>query len=86
MPGDVHQVQTDIVSLWSESARMILEVETRAHVDQLAGINSQLGEVCNDVSAIKAFTSDAAQAARRAELELIKDAVGKVMLETVLGH
>ena len=86
MPGDVHQVQTDIVSLWSESARMILEVEARAHVDQLAGINSQLGEVCNDVSAIKVLTSEAAQAARRAELEVIKDAVGKVMSETVLGH
>ena len=80
--GDVNQVQTDIVSLWSENARMILEVETRAHVDQLEHVSTQIGEVSNEVNAIKVFTSEAAQAARKAELDGLKDAVGKVMSET----
>jgi hypothetical protein len=80
--GDVSQVQTDIVSLWSENARMILEVECRAHNDQIEHLHTDMCKLEEEVKGIKVFTSDSAQAARRAELETLRDAVGKVMNET----
>lgn len=80
--GDVAQVQTDIVSLWSENARMILEVECRAHVDQIDHLHTDMENLGEEVKGIKVFTSEAAQAARKAELETLREAVGKVMNET----
>ena len=79
--GDVKEVQTDIVSLWSENARMILEVESRAHIDQIQHLNDSIGDVGDELKIVKVFTSDSAQAARKAELETLKNSVGDMLQE-----
>lgn len=73
--GDVKEVQTDIVSLWSENARMILEVESRAHVDQIQHLHDSIGDVGEELKTVKVFTSDTAQATRKAELDAMKTSV-----------
>lgn len=80
--SDVGQVQSDVLSLWSENARMILEVESRAHVDQLQTLQTSISDMDKELKTVKSFTSDAAVASRKAEIDTLRDAVSKVMGET----
>ena len=56
---------------------MILEVECRAHTDEIQSIHSSIGEVSSELKTVKAFTSETAQAERKAELDTLRDAVGR---------
>jgi hypothetical protein len=82
MMGEVAQTQKDVVSLWSENARMILEIESRAHVDEILQLQSGLNQCESKLKGVMVFTSEAAVAARNAELSSMKETMGKVTNET----
>ena len=58
------------------------QVESRAHVDQLQTLQTSISEVDKELKTVKSFTSDAAVASRKAEIDTLRDAVSKVMGET----
>uniref|UniRef100_A0A6U5Z9U7 Uncharacterized protein n=2 Tax=Guillardia theta TaxID=55529 RepID=A0A6U5Z9U7_GUITH len=45
MINDISSLQHDTVALWKENARMVLEMEHRAHHDEVQEIRKQLREV-----------------------------------------
>jgi len=61
---------------------MIPEVESRAQVDQIQHLHNSIGDVGDQLKTVKVFTSDSAQAARKAELETLKKSVGDMLQDT----
>ena len=79
---DVGSLQHDSIALWKENARIILEIEQRAHADQAKELLEMITGQSEEIKAIQVFTNEAAQEARRAEMDKIKALTDKVQLES----
>ena len=80
MPGACRPGESERASEREREREREREVQlTKQHVDQIEHLHTDMDNLSEEVKGIKTFTSEAAQAARRAELETLREAVGKVI-------
>uniref|UniRef100_A0A6U5Z8E2 Uncharacterized protein n=2 Tax=Guillardia theta TaxID=55529 RepID=A0A6U5Z8E2_GUITH len=85
MINDISSLQHDTVALWKENARMVLEMEHRAHHDEVQEIRKQLREVKREVEVVRINSGEEAEQERRKEISDLKDSLCNLLSEAELS-
>jgi len=79
--ADVASLQHDSIALWKENARMILEIEQRAHVDQVRELRLSLNKTNKSIEEIQDYTNTSAQERRQQAFEALKVQIAECLKE-----
>ena len=80
--ADIVGLQHDTSAVWKEIARMLLELENLTHVDKFQQLEAFVRRNRVDIDAIQVYTSAAAVAGRKEEMDSIRHRVEDVVAQT----